>query len=250
MRYVQFLLFGFLIFSGIRVVAQDSVALKALLTGKIDYAKDDRFVLVDQSVCNKPTWLRKEAAEAFYKMAEAAAKDGISLTIISGARSFWRQKQIWERKWQQYSNLPPEERASKILNFSAMPMTSRHHWGTEVDLNQLNNDYFSRGEGARIYQWLCDNAPDFGFCQVYTNTGLITVPHYAEEKWHWSYMPVSFKMLYLYDEWITDEDITGFSGSELAGKLKVIDYYVNGVDESCTPPDQEVPDSDGGPYGL
>ncbi|MBK8672515.1 MAG: D-alanyl-D-alanine carboxypeptidase family protein [Bacteroidetes bacterium] len=30
-----------------------------------------------------------------------------------------------------------------------MPGSSRHHWGTEVDINALSNAYFSTGEGKK-----------------------------------------------------------------------------------------------------
>ena len=33
-----------------------------------------------------------------------------------------------------------------------MPSTSRHHWGTDLDLNNLNNSYFTSGKGKKIYK--------------------------------------------------------------------------------------------------
>ena len=50
-----------------------------------------------------------------------------------------------------------------------MPSTSRHHWGTDIDLNSLNNSYFSSGKGLKEYDWLTTNANHYGFYQVYTD---------------------------------------------------------------------------------
>jgi LAS superfamily LD-carboxypeptidase LdcB len=109
-----------------------------------------------------------------------------------------------------------------------MPGTSRHHWGTDIDLNNLNNEYFESGEGLKIYQWLTAHAHRFGFCQPYTSkTGGRT--GYEEEKWHWSYTPLSIPLLEEYKKTITLSDLTGFMGSGAAVKLDVIKNYVDGV---------------------
>ena len=83
-------------------------------------------------------------------MVEAAEKEGISFKIISGTRNYFEQKAIWERKWQKYTALEPIERAKKILEYSSMPSSSRHHWGTDIDLNSLNNSYFNNGKGSEM----------------------------------------------------------------------------------------------------
>jgi LAS superfamily LD-carboxypeptidase LdcB len=109
-----------------------------------------------------------------------------------------------------------------------MPATSRHHWGTDMDLNSLDNSYFESGEGLKIYQWLTAHAADYGFCQPYTSksggrTG------YEEEKWHWSYLPLSGEFLEQYKNLVTYADIEGFKGSEVSKSMKVISHFVDGV---------------------
>ena len=56
--------------------------------------------------------------------------------------------------------------AKTILLYSSMPTTSRHHWGTDMDINSLENSYFASGQGLKEYTWLKKNAAKFGFCQV------------------------------------------------------------------------------------
>ncbi len=49
-----------------------------------------------------------------------------------------------------------------------MPQASRHHWGTDVDINSVEPEYFESGQGLKEYTWLQENAWKFGFCQPYT----------------------------------------------------------------------------------
>ena len=75
------------------------------LLGKFDYKKDQDFILVDSRFSSKVIYLRKEVYLKFKEMYEAAQKDGIKLTIISGTRNFDDQKRIWENKWIKFSSL-------------------------------------------------------------------------------------------------------------------------------------------------
>ena len=204
---------------------------KEELLGKINPATDSLFTKIEKIHTAKPNiYLRKEAYAAFTAMAEAAKKEGITMTIISATRTFDAQKNIWEKKWvrSDYIKFPESIRASEIMKYSSMPGTSRHHWGTDIDINSLENNYFTKGEGKKLYEWMQKNAHSFGFVQTYTDksngrTG------YEEEKWHWSYMPIAEPMLLAYQKTIQYNDITGFSGSQYAQANKVIEEYVLGI---------------------
>src|SRR5699024_6163458 len=121
------------------------------VTGKFDYTDRDDFVKVDSNFVNKTVYLHKKTYQAFKAMADSAQKDGITFTIVSGTRSFWNQKAIWESKWEASDSTTGLGKAKGILAFSSMPMTSRHHWGTDIDLNNLNNSYFESGQGKKEY---------------------------------------------------------------------------------------------------
>ena len=88
-----------------------------------------------------------EAALAFLRMREAATADGIDLRPASAFRSFDAQLTIWLRKWNgerplydasglliDYATLNEAGRVSAILEWSALPGASRHHWGSEFDV--------------------------------------------------------------------------------------------------------------------
>ncbi len=215
-----------------------------MLLGMIDPTLDEDFVPVSLKYARREgMYLRRAAMDAFLEMHAAAEKDGVQLTILSATRPFQHQKRIWENKWNGVSLLQgdiiatdiedPVERSREILRFSAMPGTSRHHWGTDIDLNSLQNSYFEHGQGKKVYQWLVENAAGFGFCQPYTKHGNRRSGGYEEEKWHWSYLPLAELFYHAFAETITYDDIRGFDGYETAREMQVIENYVLDINTDC-----------------
>ncbi|MFM1876500.1 MAG: hypothetical protein RL266_2237 [Bacteroidota bacterium] len=224
------------------VAAQQSNSLDHIM-GKANFAEDDRFSLIPATIANKEgMYMRTEALAAFEKMRKAAAEDGITLRILSAGRSFEHQKRIWEAKWNgtrsvegknmktTYSD--PAERARFIMKYSSMPGTSRHHWGTDIDINSLNPEYFNVGKGLKEYQWLVDNAHKFGFCQTYTEKGKERPSGYEEEKWHWSYLPIAEPLLLFFKNNVTAADLKGFDGAGSVAFDEVL-MYVLGISKEC-----------------
>jgi LAS superfamily LD-carboxypeptidase LdcB len=215
------------------------------IMGRYDPAKHPDFILIEPQYAEKAgMYLRKDTYRAFMAMYQAAMKDGIKLQIKSATRNFYAQKGIWEAKWtgarllEGGENLSvttpdPKERALKILRYSSMPGSSRHHWGTDIDLNNLENDYFASGEGLKMYNWLKEHGAEYGFCQPYSAGR----PYgYFEERWHWSYTPVSAKLTTYARTNLKNEMIDGFLGSESAPMIDVVKHYVLGINETCNTP--------------
>ena len=214
------------------------------LMGKFDPAKHPEFTLIPETFTNKQgIYLRKDALEAFKQMHAAAKADGVNLLIISATRSFNYQKSIWEAKWNGSKLVggddlsktisDPAQRALKILEYSSMPGTSRHHWGTDFDLNDLEDAYFRSGEGKKVYDWLSAHASEYGFCQVYSPKGPGRPHGYNEEKWHWSYLPVARLLTDFAAKNLKDEMISGFQGAEAAKTIGVVEKYVLGINPAC-----------------
>lgn len=227
----------------INVAYSQSVDSTRYVLGKMEYASHPDFAKVPMEIANKEgMYLRKEALDAFKRMQAAAKKDGILLVIISASRNFNHQKGIWEAKWNGQrlvngQNLKtavsdPASRAKEILKYSSMPGTSRHHWGTDIDINSLNSNYFKTGKGKKEYEWLRDNALEFGFCQVYSEKGSERLNGYEEEEWHWSFMPLSSRYLAYYKRNIKQTDIHGFDGAD-ALPFSEIRKYVLGISTDC-----------------
>ena len=214
------------------------------LMGKFDPEQNKDFTVIDVKYADQAgRYMRKDAYQAFTKLAEAALKSGHKLVIKSATRNFDYQKNIWEKKWIGETTLEDgtkassikksKKRAEKILQYSSMPGTSRHHWGTDIDLNNLNNKYFESGEGKALYEWLQKNAILYGFCQVYSPKGKMRKTGYNEEKWHWSYMPVSSVLSKMAGQKVTNAMITGFKGSETAMEIDMVKNYILAVNSEC-----------------
>ena len=214
------------------------------LMGNMNYTRDARFIRIERPYgARDGMYLHKETYEAFKLMYAAAKRDGVSLQIRSALRGFSDQKRIWEGKWNGQRKVDgqrlnqtipdPKARALKILRFSSMPGTSRHHWGTDIDINSFVNSYFERGRGKQEYDWLRANAVRYGFCQTYTAKGPDRPTGYEEERWHWTYLPVARDLTRAYLNQISYDDINGFDGDQTARELQVIQKYVAGIASAC-----------------
>jgi D-alanyl-D-alanine carboxypeptidase len=208
---------------------------KNILTGKFNPAETEGFVKVPDEMATKPMYIQQDAFNAFVKMRDAAAKEKVNLFIVSGTRTFNDQKAIWERKWKALYTEKSDsiDVAKDILRFSSMPGTSRHHWGTDMDLVSVDPIYFDNEVGKKTYDWLVLHAGEYGFCQVYSNKEQFSRAGYSEEKWHWSYMPLSSEYLKAYLNQVSYSDHLGFIGDRLSARLNIKEEFVKGIDTRC-----------------
>lgn len=150
-----------------------------MLMGRFNPSEHEDYVLIDEKYADRSgMYLHKHSYAAFVNMYEAALGDGVKFQIRSATRNFDYQKGIWERKWNGETKIngedisktiaDPKTRALKILEYSSMPGTSRHHWGTDIDLNSFDNSWFEQGEGKKMLDWLEENASKYGFCRPST----------------------------------------------------------------------------------
>lgn len=220
-------------------LAPEDYPPKAELLGQIDASKHSDFVQIDPSISYFPeVYLRKQTYEAFLIMRDSALLAGINLTIQSGTRDFYIQRYLWNQKFTgQRSNgkgyidqsLSDSAKTAQVLTYSAMPGISRHHWGTDIDINSINHAYFHSGEGKKVYDWLQKNAEKFGFYQVYIPFGEDRKTGFNHEEWHWTYKPESDKFTKAFKHVISYEDLTGFKGDNYAKTFNVIEDYVYGI---------------------
>lgn len=230
-----------------------SAAELSLLNGKFVPEKKSGFVVVPAKYSARTQYLDERALKALDELAKAAEKAGFRIQVVSATRNFITQKAIWEQKFNGQravggKNLAAtikdeEQRALEILRFSSMPGTSRHHWGTDMDLHEakisgpaLHNSTYKQGRGKEFYDWLVANAPAFGFCQPYNGdpaerNGGQFAHGYQEERWHWSYQPLSSDYLKAYQQNAAALLPSGYAGDK-AGAQFYMDYVLN-VDPSC-----------------
>ena len=170
---------------------------------------------------NPKNLLEKETQEAFNLMKKAAAKDGIHMAVVSGYRSFTRQTQIWNHKYKKYAaqGLEPDTIFDKIVEYSTVPGTSRHHWGTDIDLIDTNATYsgdvlvpskfHGTGPFCKLKDWMEKHGSTYNFELVYTMNNTRTGFKY--EPWHYSYVPLSRKR---YNDYVKTIDLVPFLRSE------------------------------------
>ena len=178
--------------------------------------------------------LREDAYNAFLNMQRAAKNDGIEIMVVSAYRSYDRQKNIWNRKYKSYTNsgLSPQESIQKIIEYSTMPGTSRHHWGTDIDIidgsvpqpkNVLSPEHFEpNGPFTRLKNWVIKNANKYGFYLVYTNNP--DRKGFKYEPWHYSYKPLSEKYLQAYKN---QEIINNIVTDDLDGGSYITKEFLN-----------------------
>jgi LAS superfamily LD-carboxypeptidase LdcB len=156
--------------------------------------------------------VHREVEKPLKAMTDEAAKEGYQLQVCSGYRSFQRQCEIWNEKVTgkrpilDSHNLPisqkgltEEEIIYAILRWSALPATSRHHWGTDLDIidasklgpnttvQLIAEEFEVGGPFSDLHDWLDKNMSRFGFFRPYaTDRGGV-----SPERWHLSYAPLA-----------------------------------------------------------
>lgn len=149
-----------------------------------------------------------KAGKAFEEMQLAAKKEGVEIEVVSGYRSYESQKNIWNRKYKsnKANRLSPEQNIRKIIEYSTLPGTSRHHWGTDVDIIEgskpkdgdvlVPRKFHSEGPYTKLKKWMDKHAESFGFFLPYTKNPKRKGFYY--EPWHYSYAPLSIPLLKSY----------------------------------------------------
>lgn len=171
-----------------------------------EYSTDELMGKADIDLFGEGINLREDAYNAFVLMKKAAYSDGFDIKMVSSFRDYYRQEGIWERKYLRFTEddgMRPLDAIDKIIEYSTIPGTSRHHWGTDIDIidgypktsgDVLVPKKFEAGgpfEGFKA--WLDENSEKFGFYLVYTNEPKRRGFKY--EPWHYSFAPISIPML-------------------------------------------------------
>ena len=124
--------------------------------------------------------MQREAAEYFKKMVDAAKKDGIKLWNVSGYRSYYTQKTI-------YNNYVNRDGVSKADTYSARAGSSEHQTGLASDINTASSS--AHFENTKEYSWLIKNSYKYGFILRYLKDKTF-ITGYKYEPWHFRYVGV------------------------------------------------------------
>ena len=140
-------------------------------------AEASNLVSVGPDHLGREAFLTPAAADAWQKMAAAAARDGIELCLISAFRSIERQSAILAGKLAKGMTL------EQALEYSAYPGFSEHHSGNAVDIGTCGAAHLEEEfEFTPAFEWLWSNAARFGFTMSYPRGNPSGI---AYEPWHW-----------------------------------------------------------------
>ena len=121
------------------------------------------------------------------------------------------------------NGLSPQQNLLKIIEYSTLPGTSRHHWGTDIDIIDgnktvsgdvlLEENFHGDGPYVKLRKWMDINAKRFGFYRPYDNNP--KRKGFKYEPWHYSYAPIAIPMLKAYDklkfkDQIVQKDLEGY----------------------------------------
>jgi hypothetical protein len=120
------------------------------------YRSGSSFTITVVTVDGHP--VERETANAYYVMAQAAARDGVEIRIVSGFRTMAEQEHLYYC----YTSCSCND-----CNLAARPGYSNHQSGHALDLNTSSGG---------VYSWLSRHGGAYGFSR--------TVP---SEAWHWEW---------------------------------------------------------------
>ncbi len=190
-----------------RIVTEDSKneGMSAALLGK-----DSR--LIDFQRLEKP--VHEALVDDLLSLKLRAKRHGFNLQLASGYRDFDQQLQIWNAKARglrpvldtdeapiEIQKLANKDRVFAILRWTALPGSSRHHWGTDFDVfdaHAIGGNYqlqLTRAETEAggpfesFYIWLtCElNSQSSPFFRPYIKDHGGVSP----EPWHLSFRPLA-----------------------------------------------------------
>ena len=200
--------------------------------------------------------LHNQVSSHWQELQSAAKRAGFELAIASGFRSFERQLTIWNAKFTgirpvynrgdqviDMTKLDDWQKVQAILEYSALPGASRHHWGTDLDfydkaavnskyqLKLTPDEYLHAGPFSAATNWLHAHAHQHGFYFPYQGETLGV----AHEPWHLSFFPLANQFYDFLDtepkvlfDLILNEEVEGKSAI-LRNFEYIIDNYVLNV---------------------
>lgn len=164
--------------------------------------------------------LQSAAAQAWDRLADAAAQDGLTLEVISGFRSVSEQRDIFlarlaaeavDQLGRPYTPAEiadgmADEAIDRVLHTSSIPGYSKHHTGYAVDVRDVGSGLsFTRFGETAGYEWISAdnfaNATRFGFIPSY--------PHGVEQQ---GPVPEEWEFVWVGEEALQNMAAGGASG--------------------------------------
>ena len=154
-----------------------------------DYDYEGNLTTIPQKyIKGSLTQIDKDVWPFLQAMLDAALSEGIDIGVWSPYRSFATQKMLFDKQVQKQiaNGVPEAEAPDKAATVVARPGTSEHNTGLALDINCANSSF----ENTKAYEWLTQNAENYGFVMRYSAekqaiTGVI------HESWHWRFVGIN-----------------------------------------------------------
>lgn len=124
-------------------------------------------------------YLRKEAADAFENLTNAALLEGVIFYPFSPYRSYETQTKL-------YNNYKERDGEKKADTYSARPGFSEHQLGLAVD---VRSNTLTDNLTPEHYEWMLNNSYKYGFIVRYPK-GKQHITQFIEEPWHLRYLGI------------------------------------------------------------
>ena len=156
-----------------------------LLVNKFNYL-DSSYIpnnleLLDNSYAKSGIYLVKEAKDNIERLISDAKEDGMNIRVISAYRSYTYQENL-------YNNYVKNDGVENADTYSARPGYSEHQTGLVVDVTKAY-DNFNNFENTDEYNWMLENASNYGFILRYPKDKE-NITTYSFEAWHYRYVGV------------------------------------------------------------
>ena len=156
-----------------------------LLVNKFNYL-DNNYIpenleLLDNSYAKSGIYLVKEAKDNIERLISDAKNDGMNIRVISAYRSYSYQENL-------YNNYVKNDGVENADTYSARPGYSEHQTGLVVDVTRAFDD-FNNFENTNEYNWMLENAYNYGFILRYPKDKE-DITTYSFEAWHYRYVGV------------------------------------------------------------
>ena len=156
-----------------------------LLVNKFNYL-DSNYIpenleLLDNSYAKSGIYLVKEAKDNIERLISDAKNDGMNIRVISAYRSYSYQENL-------YNNYVKNDGVENADTYSARPGYSEHQTGLVVDITRAF-DEFNNFENTNEYNWMLENAHNYGFILRYPKDKE-DITTYSFEAWHYRYVGV------------------------------------------------------------
>jgi D-alanyl-D-alanine carboxypeptidase len=166
------------------VTVDDPDSISVLVNQK--FSLPSGYVPPDLVAISSGHLMRREAAEHFEMMRDEMLRLGYRVHVVVTYRSYQTQTATYNNAVARFG------RVNADVSF-ARPGHSEHHTGLAIDVLHRGHDgglMMNMGfENSKQFEWLVDNAHEYGFILRYPN-GYRQFSGFIFEPWHWRYVGV------------------------------------------------------------